>query len=291
MTAMAATKTETETFNKKYNTNAVGVYPTETLSFIVEGNGQGKPIVAVADKEITGNGELQEITYTVTTDETTPQGVYEYTIKEDEGTTAGVTYGEETIKILVMVDNEGKITTGVEKPKNSEKQDTITNTYNVKNFTVEKEVTGNMSVAEDEFEIVVTLTSDKAVGAKISAAGDEVLPTDWVESNGTYTYTKELTLSASDDAAAFNNIPYGVSVAVVETDTPENMQGYTNVTSDTTNFTINAELTDTEVVITNEKADTIATGIIVNNLPYILVLAGVVIAAVVLFRRKRYSAM
>ena len=69
------------------------------------------------------------------------------------------------------------------------------------------------------------------------------------------------------------------------------MQGYTNVTSDTTNFTINAELTDTEVVITNEKADTIATGIIVNNLPYILVLAGVVIAAVVLFRRKRYSAM
>ena len=59
MTAMAATKTETETFNKKYNTNAVGVYPTETLSFIVEGNGQGKPIVAVADKEITGNGELQ----------------------------------------------------------------------------------------------------------------------------------------------------------------------------------------------------------------------------------------
>ena len=98
-------------------------------------------------------------------------------------------------------------------------------------------------------------------------------------------------MSASDDAAAFNNIPYGVSVAVVETDTPENMQGYTNVTSDTTNFTINAELTDTEVVITNEKADTIATGIIVNNLPYILVLAGVVIAAVVLFRRKRYSAM
>ena len=69
------------------------------------------------------------------------------------------------------------------------------------------------------------------------------------------------------------------------------MQGYTNATSHTTNFTINAELTDTEVVITNEKADTIATGIIVNNLPYILVLAGVVIAAVVLFRRKRYSAM
>lgn len=294
MTAMAEEKTGT--FKKAY-TSESQVYPTETLSFSVSPaveDAKNGPIVTVEDQSVTGAANAQNITYKIVVTDETPANVYTYNITENGGDTAGVTYGEETVVLLVLVNDDHSFTHGLaKKVGTNEKQDTITNVYEVGSFTVEKELTGNILTNADrntKFTIHVKLTSAKEIAGNIMVGDSTVLATEWDNSTGSYVYETDCVISDNDPATTFANIPYGVSVEVTEPNVPA---GYTDETTDTVNIIVDEQLNpdDARIIITNNKATTIDTGINVNNLPYILVLAGVAIAAVVLIRRKRYSAM
>ena len=172
------------------------------------------------------------------------------------------------------------------KLEDNKKEDTITNTYKTGEFTVAKAVQGDLSKKTDKFDIIVTLTSQKKVAADIKIGDATIASGEW-KGTGPYTYTHTIDdITANTTAVTFSNIPYDVVVTVKES--AEQMNGYTRV--DTFNsLTVNENLNDgnNDIVVINEKNSEILTGIIVNNMPYIVALVVLVAAAVVFFRRRR----
>lgn len=226
-------------------------------------------------------------------------GVYKYIISEDEGNTAGVEYTDSTIRVAVMVEYDNKnnklVIGNVSSYillKDGTKVDTFTNNYSdLGKFTVAKKVQGNMASKNDKFEIVVKLTKpdNKAIGAPIKVGGVEVPVSKW--ENGVY--TKTLSLSENDREITFEFIPAGVTVEVTETQTTDKMNGYkyigTTVDGEelkTTKLEVKKG-TDSKIVVTNEKKDSVETGISMDNAPYMMIMALVVLAGAAMLLKKR----
>ena len=134
-------------------------------------------------------------------------------------------------------------------------------------MTVQKTVSGNMADVNKEFAFTVTY--------------------------GSTTTTFRL---KKDGTNKIEDIPVGATVTVTE-----NPDGYTysfvsitdgvtktDTTTDTTkgiSFTMPAK--DVTVVINNDKTVTIDTGILLDTLPYILILAVVAVGAVLVLKKRR----
>lgn len=143
---------------------------------------------------------------------------------------------------------------------------TVTNTLKTHTLTIKKTISGNMGVQSKQF-------------AFTTSYGDGDKTADLAH-NGTVEYT----------------VPYGASVRVTE-----NPDGYTySLTSvtraDDAEMSYNNETngvsftmpdSDVTVTINNEKEVTVDTGILLDSLPYVLILALVGAALVVWFIRKR----
>ena len=279
------------------------VVVNETLSFTSEAkttNPDGGTANLTVDNLVVSS--VNPGTLKVTIPSLSKAGVYEWTVTEDEGNTAGVTYSTAEIHVIVLVeyDNDNhalkiaNTTSYIVKPEDGEKLKTFENTFKSGSFTVAKNVTGNMANETDNFEITVTLTSTKPIGTDISVAGTEVGPSAWTVKDGTYTYTFTTNYSKKDGAKTFDNIPEGVNVSVVETNTEANMQGYAYVSTNTnTNNDFSMTVADaddnTEVVVTNNKGQEISTGIGLDSLPYILMLAIACAGLFVFISKKRMT--
>lgn len=201
------------------------------------------------------------------------------------------------------------------------KTSTITNTYNLGSLTVSKTVTGNLGDYSDEFDVTVTFTTetDKYVLTDITYNDGSVA----VAGNWTGTQTVEITLKHGD-SVTFNNIPEGVTYTVAEdnyTYGSENSDNYgynaaeyvvvdtaateeteavtatykdtwsdetegATRTSTVANGTIASGDADT-VTITNNKGTEVRTGVSLDSLPYVLVLAAVLALGGVMIARKR----
>lgn len=227
-------------------------------------------------------------------------GTYKWTIKEDIGSTAGVKYSSETITVNAVVgyDNDNsqyKVIKANAYIKNASGSKTyaINNAYSqVGSFAVKKEVTGTGARMDDEFDIKVILTVPEGmvIGAPIIVEDKEVSASEW--KNGVYTYTIE-DITADQGAATFKNIPAGVSVKVTETD----QEGYTckSITVDNVASTTKGEATgtigvdqNTVFVVTNEKdVGAIETGLFLDNAPYMMIMALVVLAGAAMLLKKR----
>ncbi len=247
----------------------------------------------------------QQTIFTVTVPSLGKAGVYNWTIKEQAGNTAGVTSydTEKTIYVtaLVVYNNEklaleiSNLDCFIKKNSDGTKTDKFVNVFQTNDFTVAKDVEGNMANLNDEFDITVTLTSAKPVLTSIQVGGTNVASSEWAKTNGSYTYTTTLSLSEAAGATTFANIPYGVQVSVVEDTTDENLKGYTqagyavNGTDvSTVSFTIDDEDANTDVVVVkNTKSTTVDTGITMDSMPYVLLLAVACFGMVVLFSKKR----
>ena len=135
---------ETVKIKKVYKLEGAGTSPVETFTLKQVGDGtvtNGEATSAPALGTITGaafaagaataNGATGEIT--VALPEYTSVGVYEYTLQEVAGTTAGVTYYGKTIKLVVTVVNGGNNNllriAGVHTESSGVKSDTFENTY------------------------------------------------------------------------------------------------------------------------------------------------------------------
>ena len=136
---------------------------------------------ATADENGTVN--FDPITYTQT-------GVYEYTVKEQNGKLGGVTYDDKTYRIKVTVtDKAGQLEAAVEYPDGQE----ITNTYQAgsvsKVLKATKALTGK-NLADDQFtfELVNKETGQVAQTAKSKADGTVTFPAETYTAVGNYTY-------------------------------------------------------------------------------------------------------
>ena len=315
ITAMAAEPVMTskattyEALIKTYNVvggNDATLYPAETLSFTSTPAG-GNPDttnLTVNNLVVTGNKDQKLV---INVPAYTKVGVYHYTITEDPGNTQGVTYTTDAVNVSVLVeydytdeDGDGyglKATIGVTNAagegEGELKHDTFTNTYSLGSLTVSKEVAGNLASQSQEFAIDVTFTSDQPVLSTITCGdGQTITSANWTQAESVYTAKVTVKLIHGQDVT-FNNIPAGVTYTVVEQakheapdpngSNPET--GYT-VTYEGETGTIAENVTAAAKVI-NTKGTTVNTGVVLDSLPYVLLIAVAVVAVVLFTVRKR----
>lgn len=223
-------------------------------------------------------------------------GTYIYTFSETAGNTAGVTYNSDTYRLYVTVmngDAAGTYKIGaayVKKQGETGKIQEIVNTYQAGKLQITKEVTGNVGDKNKVFDVNVTLTVEagKTVKAPVSIVANdgtaqdkaEIASSEWSGNQATVTVKVK-----NGTTVELKNLPVGVSYTVAEAPyndyTTSYTQNGTRLTGTPADTAVRATATDT-VVIKNHKDTTVDTGVIISNLPYILILAAVA-AGLVLF--------
>ena len=228
----------------------------------------------------TGNGTQGDIIVTLPTYDAV--GVYEYTLKEAAGTTAGVTYYDKGIKLVVTVvnDNNGKLRIAAVHTESTgeTKSDNFPNTYKAGELDVSKTVIGNLGDKNKYFEFKVTLTGENGKTYRDSYA---VTGGSNTANPSTIKIGEETTfLLKHGDTITIANLPYGVTYTVTETAA----EGYTTEKTGA-DGTISAA--DQIAAFTNTKEGSIDTGVVLDNMPYILVLAVLAAGVAVFIIRKR----
>lgn len=304
------------TVTKVYTMVGTGSSPKETFTLEQVGDGvvtKGGATTAPALGTITGyefaagaataSGAKGDITINLPENYTAP-GVYEYTLKETVGSNAGVTYRDsnKTIKLVVTVvsDDAGKLYryAAVHTEESGDKSDEFTdNTYSANALTVKKEVKGNGADRSKYFDFTIKLTGEQGKtyaekytitagsgvdttksATSISVDGDAVHV--WLQNNGTVTIA---------------NLPAGVRWKVTEVgaaldaESSKVMNGEYEVTvpADANGTVSVAENADNDVVFTNKSTVNVDTGVILDNAPYMLMLAVVAGGAMTLVIKKR----
>ena len=227
--------------------------------------------------------KVQDVVITLPT--YTNVGIYHYTITETASSTAGVTSHSTPIHLVVSVIQQGTNqirVAAVHTEVSGTKSDAITNTYTAGSLKVQKEVEGYYGDLNKDFTIEITFTPENG---KQFAAGDVQItttaPTDVVTRTNNADGSVKYSIVVSDgESVTFENVPSGTKYSVSEP-TP----GDYTVTYDT-----NKEGTITNgavtTIVTNTKDGTVDTGITLDSLPFVLILA-VCAGAVVLFVIKR----
>lgn len=297
------TDQQTVTIKKVYKlANAGTTSPAETFTLTQVGKG------TVTDGEATSAPDLGTITgaefakgaatvdgatgnITVALPKYTHVGVYEYILQEIAGDTAGVTYYGDNIKLKVTVinDTEGNLRIAAVHAESANnaleegktKKDNFPNTYSAGKLNVTKTVAGNLGDKEKKFDFSVKFTklAGKDVNSTITAtvAGQNVTFTPAWNDAGEYTFTFQL---AHDEIATFENLPYGVQYTVTEATVTDYETTKTGESG-----TINAA--EQTAAFTNTKTGTIDMGVMLDSMPYVLVLAVVGAAVIALIAKKR----
>ena len=211
-------------------------------------------------------------------------GVYTYEISETAGNTAGMRYNEKAYKLQVTVFNDGvggfKRVVTLVTGENDVKTDKILNTFEAGELVVTKEITGNFSQSDDTFEVTVTLTPDEGKNLKEGP----ITVTGAVEDSGTVNRNGDevtVTFTVTDGSVVkIANVPYDVSYVVTE-----DSGDYKEKITDTDNGKIDKDTQKVEIVNTLDQE--VATGVNLDNLPYILVLALVGVGLISFTVRKR----
>ena len=291
----------TVTFRKEYKLVGEGTSPAEIFGFNITKAGvtdggvgadeKNLPSVGTAtytEGEATTEGTKKEVEVTLPT--YTSVGVYSYTITEIAGTTAGVTYDSVPVTMKVTVvngaeKNEFKIAavsfTKVAGKKLANDEAAFNNTYTANKLNISKTVAGNLGDKSKYFDFTVTLTGEKGktyTSATITGGSDGSERQESVTISGKTTFKLK-----HDDTITIENLPAGVTYEVEEAA----VSGYDKESTGETG-TMDAEAKT--AAFTNTKNGDIDTGVYLDNLPYILVFAGVLAIAVVFaVRRRRFE--
>ncbi len=234
-------------------------------------------------------------------------GVYYYKVNEVTGNTAGVTYDDSQayLKVTVAYNEYSKTyyTAFVTLNLADEDGDGITddktagflNVYSAGDLQITKQVTGNLGDKNAYFAVDVTLTGEEGkdyMGSyptnaeDLSYGGTEEIgnPESIAIGETTTFYIK------NDETIDIFNLPYGVTYTVAEHDyTAADKGAYDEaIYSYSDDNKVIDSATDT-VKITNNKGTVVDTGITMNSMPYIIVLAAAGIGMVVFFARKRMN--
>ena len=299
-------------FTKTYAKTDTEIIPTEELIFTVT-PGETNPDTpnltvavykAVEDgKEPKSQGNLQ-----VTIPSYTKPGVYTYTITEKAGDAQGETYSTASVGLTVLVDfdysdpenyPDGKLVAhpGITKNADGEKENDFENLYEVGDLEITKNVTGNLGSKTEYFDVTVTFTATKNVRSEITISGGTHADNPTSIGLG-WTGEKNVNLKIKNgETIKFANVPKDVSYTVVEAaahaaEDPtysDPTKGYTvtyeNEKGDATN-TGNTTAAAVKTAITNDKANTPDTGIVLDTMPYMLLML-LAAAGFMMIGRKR----
>lgn len=292
------------TFTKEYVVTN-GTAPAETFDFNVTyksfTDNEGQSATAASHPTVTLGDAVfaNSLSATTTADvsvaisdyKDVALGKYTYEITEvvPETKTAGVNYNSTPVYLVVTIlrDEESAnhyVAAVHYETESGEKTGKITNSYDAGKLTVEKQITGNMADMSKKFAFTVVFTP--AAGTEFNtdvqitndnATTDRVYtPTEG--ENGSYTIEFEL---GDDETATFTNIPVGTTYTVTE-----DSAGYTSDHTTPADGTIAGGDTDTDVW-TNTLQSEIDTGIAMDSMPYILLLAVACIGLFGFITKKR----
>lgn len=237
-------------------------------------------------------------------------GIYTYQVKEVDGGTLGMTYDATTYTLQVRVANkmlDGKIDPSGDKvcyvtmKADGTKESSVKNTYNSSNLTISKNVEGNMGDRSNgtkfNFKVTLTVPDGKTLNSTITGTNDADVV--WNEGKTVGTVTFQL---SHGESFTLMNLPYDIEYTVDEmSGTTALKQGdkiyntyqvsYDDHKAGTigsgegkiapTNGVINTEVTNTW------GDDDVDTGVILDNAPYMLMLAVVAGGAMTLVIKKR----
>jgi len=174
--------------------------------------------------------------------------------------------------------------------EDGDKADKFPNEYSAGSLAIAKVVTGNMGDKEKYFKVTVTLTGEKeknyATSYSVTGGSYEENPEIIEIGIPTDFYLKH------DDTITIKNLPYGVTYTVAEADYTKDEEG--NDDYDKAAYTLSdgnckIDSASDTVTITNNKDMDIDTGVILDNVPYVLLLACVFGGMSVFFAKKRSS--
>lgn len=302
------TDMRTVTLTKEYKLhNADTTSPAETFTFsdptctgvtdAAEGvTADNAPLptidsVSYTAGEAGGTNAKQNIT--ITLPEYTSVGIYTYTFTENDGGTAGVTYRSDEITLVVtVIEQNGKVRVAAvhtEGEDQATKSGEFNNVYSAGSLSVKKTVTGIMGDQQKEFTVKVIFNAPEGDTVREAITYLDGTETKTIAANGGWTGSKEAEITLKhNETVTFTNIPYGVTYEVVENDyTGKDNGGYDAASYDfgDTNKIINSA--EDTVTITNNKGGTVDTGINMDSMPYILMLAVVFMGLFVFFSKKR----
>lgn len=303
---------------KTYSLVGVGNSPAETFSFTAEYLGGEKgatdpgkvPVIGNA-AYLAGGAATQNNTKDIAVDFSSVNyrtvGIYKYKITEANNHTAGVTYAP-AIGMKVTVGNASDENTSVEVKSVSfwtldedgktfkEKingDDAFENTYTANTLTMTKTVKGDMGDKENDY-FTYTL--------KLTGAAGVTYPDSYEVKGGTKTDNpKTVTVAAGEettytfqlkhgDSIYIENLPKDITWSVEETPA----EGYTAYTeysmlkkTEGTKYNGTTDGQEITAAFTNVKEGEIDTGVILDNAPYMLMLAVVAGGAMMLVIKKR----
>lgn len=252
------------------------------------------------------NASKNDASISMTLPAYTKVGIYTYQVKEVDGGTLGMTYDDTTYTLQVRVANKmvnGKIdSTGakvcyVTMKADGVKESSVKNTYNASNLTISKNVEGNMGDRDKEFDFKVTLKVPAGKTLRSTINVPEGSAITWTDEVGTVTFKL-----SHGESFTLMNLPYDIEYTVDEMNgttalkQDDKINNTYQVSYDTnktgTIGTGEGKIAPTDGVISTEVTntwgdDTIDTGVILDNAPYILMLAVVAGGAMTLVIKKR----
>ena len=309
---------------KTYTVNH-GSFNSESVNLELVPFGEGDYVHVTKSSETDANAERMLPTFTADADADatnggsivmnvpnyTKVGVYTYQVKEKDGDTLGMTYDPKTYTLQVIVGNKienDQIVAGGEKVcyvtmlDGTTKQNSVKNTYNAGTLNITKTVQGNMGdrSTDTKFDFVATFK----VPTGKTLRSDIVLPEGYtINWNSTKTEGTVNFKLSHNETFSVQNLPKDIGYSVVEMNGEAalaNNAYITNAAGENTyqvsydnfvNGTVGTtEMTDENVIatiITNTWGSTIDTGVILDNAPYILMLAVVAGGAMTLVIKKR----
>ena len=278
---------------KAYDVTGGTILPVETLEFVSVAD-TANPDGGAANLTI---APLAVTAATMNLDITVPSfsevGTYHFTITETAGEAQGAVYsdGEIYVSVLVTFNYEEKkldTTIGLTTVDDG-KEDTITNTYGVGSLKVSKVVTGNLGDTTKKFDVTVTFTAEdgKVVSNDITYTGGTI-EAGWEGS------TEVVISLAHGEFVTFENIPEGVTYTVVEADyTQGELNGENAYDAPEYAFSDEAKAiaaADADTVeITNNKETDVDTGIVLDSMPYVVILAVACFGMFAMMTKKRYE--
>lgn len=233
-------------------------------------------------------------------------GKYAYTISENKTKIPGITKDSHEYEMIVTVVNKEKdnLTSdtgygyyvGMYDADGNKVPAEFTNTYNSYSLEVEKTVKGNFGDLNDIFTFYITLGKEAGKDDNYATATVKVSDTSNSANNATWTVgggQQTVTLKHGQTITV-SNLPVGVTYTVTEKKTNDDSTAwvYTTTGEAVANAenvlpSITADNNANKVEIVNKHEGTPDMGVVLDNAPYIAMLAIVAIGGVALMLNKR----
>lgn len=228
-------------------------------------------------------------------------GKYAYTISENETKIPGITKDAHTYEMIVTVVNKKNTDldnntgygyyVGMYDADGNKVSAEFTNTYNSYSLEVKKTVQGNFGDLGDTFTFYITLGG--ADGKDNNYASATVTVSDVANAANGKTWTigggQQTVILKHGQTATISNLPVGVTYTVTENKTNDDGSAWVYTTTGEAKSEDNKTIVagDNKVEIVNKHEGTPDMGVVLDNAPYIAMLAIVAIGGVALMLNKR----